>query len=60
MLLLNSPNYSGRQNNSTSYIKNYIGGLPPDLWSLVSYKNDNRSANTLTPNSRSYDNVLIN
>jgi hypothetical protein len=59
MLLLNTPNYSGRQNNSTSYIKTYIGGLPPELWSLVSYKNNTRGANTLTPNSSSYDNVLI-
>jgi len=58
-MILNTPNYSGRQNNTTSYIKNYIIGTLPELWSVVSYKNSNNLANTLTPSNNRYDNVLI-
>ena len=53
------PNYCGRQNNNTSYIKNFIGGGAPSLWNLVSYPEGGYTSNTLTPNSISYDNVLI-
>ena len=58
-MILNTPNYSGRQNNSTSYIKNYILGSPTSLWNIVSYPNSSLTANTLTPSSNVYDNVLI-
>jgi len=59
-MILNTPNYSGRQNNTTSYIKNFILGGPPNLWNLVKYPNSGSiTSNTLTPSSISYDNVLI-
>ena len=56
----NTPNYGGRQNNNTSYIKNFVVAASPDLWTVVSYPNtDSYLSNTLTPSSLSYDNLLI-
>jgi hypothetical protein len=59
MTTLNTPNYGGRQNNNSSYIKTFVVDITPNLWNLVSYPNKDYTSNTLTPSSLSYDNVLI-
>jgi hypothetical protein len=54
-------NYSGRQPNSTAYIKNFVTGTQTSLWKQITYKDtvNNVNINAITPSSSKYDNVYI-
>jgi hypothetical protein len=49
------PNYSGRQPNSTAYIKYFVPGTPPSLWTTATYENEP----VITPLSQKFDNLYI-
>ena len=42
---MSSANYNGRQANNTSYIKNFVYGVPANLWKTTTYTK--RERNTL-------------
>lgn len=44
-------NYSGKQPNSTAYIKEFVPGIPSNLWRVVNYKKNEESEKLLTPSS---------
>ena len=53
-------NYNGRQPNNTAYIKNFISGVPSNLWKAYSYvDNSEESFNVLTPTAEKYYSVYI-
>jgi hypothetical protein len=54
-------NYSGKQPNSSAYIKNFVSGGPVSLWKQINYTDtvNNLIINAITPSSPKYDNVYI-
>ena len=48
-------NYNGRQPNNTSYIKNFIQGTNPNLWTVIKHN----AINVITPSTRLFDNLYI-
>ena len=48
-------NYGARQPNNTSYIKNFIIGTTPSLWTSIKYK----AINVITPASIIFNNLYI-
>jgi hypothetical protein len=57
---MSGANYSGKQPNSTAYIKNFAYGSPPNLWKTYSHINSlGEPINVLTPSSETFNNVYI-
>ena len=54
---MSSSNYNGRQPNNTSYIKNFVYGIPSNLWKMS--KNKHTSEEVLIPASTKYNSVQI-
>lgn len=56
-----SANYSGRQPNNTSYVKNYIAGTPTALWKTIKYADSTNHCivNAITPTSNTNNNLYI-
>jgi len=54
-------NYNGRQPNNTAYVKTFISGSQPPLWTTISYRDPttNLNKNVITPASTSYPNLYI-
>lgn len=53
-------NYNGRQPNNTAYIKNFVYGIPANLWKVMNYtKSDGTIVSVITPASALYDNLYI-
>jgi len=53
-------NYNGKQPNNTSYIKNFIYGVPLNLWKVLSYtKPDGNVASVITTASDNYESLYI-
>jgi hypothetical protein len=54
-------NYSGKQPNSTAYVKNYVPGTPTSLWKTITYDDisSGLKENALTPSSSKNDNLYI-
>ena len=54
-------NYSGKQPNSTAYVKNFVPGTPSSLWKTITYNDitSNVIKNALTPSSIKNDNLYI-
>jgi hypothetical protein len=54
-------NYNGRQPNNTAYVKTFVAGNPPPLWTTITYKDviNNVNKGVITPASKSYDNLYI-
>jgi len=47
---MSQANYNGKQPNNTSYIKNFVYGVPSNLWKTVAYtKSDATSELVITP-----------
>jgi hypothetical protein len=57
---MSGANYSGRQANNTSYIKNFVYGTPVSLWKTITYtKLDGTKETVITPSSPRYENLYI-
>ena len=56
-----SANYSGKQPNSTAYIKNFVSGTPISLWKAITYTDTltNVSVNAITPSAPKNNNLYI-
>lgn len=55
-------NYNGRQPNNTAYIKNFIPGIPANLWKVMSYTltpSGSLPINVITPVSSIYSSLYI-
>lgn len=53
-------NYNGKQPNNTSYIKNFISGIPANLWKIIQYtKDDGSIVSAITTVSPNYENLYI-
>lgn len=57
---MSNANYNGRQPNNTAYIKNFVYGIPANLWKALSYKkSDGTTVSVITPTSTNIDNLYI-
>jgi hypothetical protein len=57
---MSGANYSGRQANNTSYIKNFVYGTPVSLWKTITYtKLDGTKETVITPSSSKYENLYV-
>lgn len=52
---MSEPNYNGRKPNNTSYVKTFIEGTEPNLWTTDTYSN----TDVIQPSIQEYDNVYI-
>jgi hypothetical protein len=52
---MSEPNYNGCQPNNTSYVKTFIEGIEPNLWTTDTYSN----TDVIQPSIQEYDNVYI-
>ena len=53
-------NYNGKQANNTSYVKNFVYGIPANLWKALTYtKADGNVVGVITTTSPQYENVYI-
>jgi hypothetical protein len=54
-------NYNGRQPNNTAFVKTFVSGIQPPLWTTITYKDTTTNLNkgVITPSSRLYDNLYI-
>ena len=56
---MSGANYNGKQPNNTSYIKNFVYGVPSNLWKVASFtKLDGSREGVITTNSQ-YENLYI-
>ena len=57
---MSEANYNGRQPNNTAYIKNFVLGVPANLWKIMEYtKLDGTKETVITPSSSKFENVYI-
>jgi hypothetical protein len=57
---MSNANYNGKQPNNTAYIKNFVYGIPANLWKVLSYtKSDGTSESVITPSSPNFSNLYI-
>ena len=57
---MSEANYNGRQPNNTAYIKNFVFGVPANLWKIMDYtKLDGTKETVITPSSSKFENVYI-
>jgi len=57
---MSEANYNGKQPNNSSYIKNFVYGVPSNLWKVINYKKINgASENVITPSSNNYTSLYI-
>lgn len=53
-------NYNGRQPNNTAYIKNFVYGVPANLWKVIDYtKSDGTKEKVITPSSSKFESLYI-
>jgi hypothetical protein len=53
-------NYNGKQPNNTAYIKNFVYGIPANLWKILSYtKIDGSVVSAITTASTNFENLYI-
>ena len=53
-------NYNGKQPNNTSYVKNFIYGIPANLWKVLSYtKPDGTTTQVITTSSPNIESLFI-
>jgi hypothetical protein len=54
-------NYNGRQPNNTAFIKTFVSGSQPPLWTTITYKDPttNLLKNVITPATKTYNNLYI-
>lgn len=58
---MSQANYSGRQPNKTAYIKNFVYGVPANLWKVIDYtKLDGTKETVITPSSSKFESLYIN
>lgn len=57
---MSTPNYNGKQPNNTAYIKNFVYGIPANLWKTLLYKkSDGTTVSVITPTSPNVDSLYI-
>ena len=57
---MSTANYNGRQANNSSYIKNFVYGIPANLWKVFAYTPSGSSTiNVITPASTIYSSLYI-
>lgn len=57
---MSSANYNGKQPNNTAYIKNFVYGIPANLWKALTYKkSDGTIVSVITPTSPNVNNLYI-
>lgn len=57
---MSGSNYNGRQPNNTSYIKNFVYGVPASLWKAILYTTTNGTVKSvLTPSLSKNENLYI-
>ena len=57
---MSEANYNGRQPNNTAYIKNFVFGVPANLWKIMdNIKLDGITETFITPSSSKFKNVYI-
>jgi hypothetical protein len=53
-------NYNGKQPNNTAYIKNFVYGVPANLWKIVNYtKLDGTKETVISPSSSKFESLYI-
>ena len=53
-------NYNGKQPNNTSNIKNFVYGMPANLWKIINYtKSDGTKEEVITPSSSKFESLYI-
>lgn len=53
-------NYNGKQPNNTAYIKNFVYGVPANLWKIIDYKKlDGTKEIVITPASSRFESLYI-
>lgn len=53
-------NYNGKKPNNTAYIKNFVYGVPANLWKIINYiKLDGTKATVITPSSNKFESLYI-
>lgn len=53
-------NYNGKQPNNTAYIKNFVYGVPANLWKIINYKkSDGTTEEVITPSSSKFKSLYI-
>jgi hypothetical protein len=53
-------NYNGRQPNNTAYIKNFVYGIPANLWKIKDYtESDGTEATVISPASSKIESLYI-
>jgi len=61
---MSGANYGGKQNNNSSYIKSFVSGVKPDLWtysdSNTVIKPSSESVNVLIPNDLTVNGAIYN
>ena len=48
-------NYGGKINNTSSYVRSFIPGIPANLWKTFTYS----GTNVITPNTTSYESLYV-
>jgi hypothetical protein len=57
---MSSANYNGKQANNTSYIKNFVYGVPANLWKTTTYtKSNGVIVSAITPKSTNINSLYI-
>jgi len=57
---MSEPNYNGKQPNNTAYIKNFVYGIPANLWKIINYtKSDGTKEEVITPASSKFESLYI-
>ena len=52
---MSTPNYNGKQPNNTAYVKTFVEGTEPNLWTTSTYL----TSNVLQPSNNIYNNLYI-
>ncbi len=57
---MGEPNYNGKQPNNTAYIKNFVYGVPANLWKVKDYnKSDGTKEAVIMPSSKKFESLYI-